>query len=1600
MAQVNWKVAIIGIVTLAVICAGGVVVYLHYNKDPEKLYAKGERLLQDALDESERLVQSGNYTEDDQEEAFAMYVEAQNNFGGAYNATKDDTYKIKILFKLVDFHQIDNPIHTADWHKAMACWNKILTIDPKNIEANKSLLDYMLLVANNISDTGSQVNTETWKSINEYASKMISVFEEQGIKPEVYVLIAKAKSQLYISKAGQSTNPESSLDEVIAQLQSIKQIEPTNIEIYALLSQADAEKAKLEEGRGVLDASTQSLQRQYEYLQEAIEACPDDPKAYINLLNAKLINSQNDKDTIKQLEADYVSLSEQFSSEPQVYTALAIYYSLNLNKIDLAIENILKATKLAPDDLRITISLINTYLRKGLALGDIDSYRKGANLASQALEHPEAQEVKGPRESANRMNKFELLGLAGMNLFELAVASDDPEKEQTAIRLENVVNEIQQFYGTDENPSMSKWFGMLDVAKGDYEIGINKLYDAYRQFRATATVSTSGKYIHAELRYLPYVLSRIYKSKGEIGLYKQFLEDALSNNIAYLAPSAILDYSEILILSKQNSDAIIILNSYIENYPDNPRSQVLLAKAYIESNEPEKAQELLATMPSNTDTMLTECALINSQIRQLLIDATVDGQTLLSDDSKSQAEALNNKEIGILTTILQESPEKAPVPVDSIRYYYITKQKNKVTELLDKYLTYIEPKSDSFDSTYIQVQLLKAQSLEPDPQNIPTERNQELFKTLTSHISNSKQHALILAAYYKNLQDDHNAYEYYKQAYQTDPEDKSVIGDLFEASLKENDLEMARTLTETAESRDIDGCGGILFHSRIDMLNENYEAAISKLNQCLELRPLAPIIHVLRSQCNTALGNHQQAIDDAKAALEMNYLDPQIARLYVLAILSRNESLQPNVSFENKQELEKALSNAIVLNPTDWRLRGMYAEVIEDSRPENALAIRQRTARRFPNLNTNMMLGNMAVRMATKEVTPNKSKVLLDIAGDAYAKAYQLDPTDEKLLESYSEYYRLTDQSEKAQALFESNEEMLWKYNLRDGQNEKAKELLMQLRASDPENTTYLVGLITACQKLGEQDNVIKYSQELLGLESNVENMLFVTQTYLDNGLVSEAEESLNLLKQQYPDENRTKLLSAWLLLSKGMPNESLGLVNDFLEVQDNNAQAWMVRGQINRLMGNLDQAIRDFQKSKQISDLPQVQIELARTYAQQGNITVAIGLLKDSISQGQSPLQSRLMLETLYLQDNRTTELANFYQDTLQKYPENPGWYLKAGQFALSNKNYASAQMLLLKSWELSQKIGGNSAALSSYLASLVDNEQYEETNKFASEYIDGPFSPIAYTYLALVQIKLGNTAKGIEYYHTALDKAGDNDNIVTGILNHMLTHAGQNSVMDWCNSELSSNPNSISANIGMFRLYQSTNDYTNATKYINKCMEITKSNPGQWSSFALQKALLITTAYMKSSESEYLKLAIKTYEDILALPNNSNNGDILNNLAYLLADNNERIEDAVEYAKKAHLTLPNDPSRMDTYAFALAKSGKYKEAEELLLSAIVLYERNNAEVIWDIYEHLALAQEGLEKYDDALSSYKRAMQIGGDQISPKKQQQILAAIDRLNNR
>ena len=188
--------------------------------------------------------------------------------------------------------------------------------------------------------------------------------------------------------------------------------------------------------------------------------------------------------------------------------------------------------------------------------------------------------------------------------------------------------------------------------------------------------------------------------------------------------------------------------------------------------------------------------------------------------------------------------------------------------------------------------------------------------------------------------------------------------------------------------------------------------------------------------------------------------------------------------------------------------------------------------------------------------------------------------------------------------------------------------------------------------------------------------------------------------------------------------------------------------------------------------------------------------------------------------------------------------------------------------------------------------------------------------------------------------------------------------------------------------------NKYAEAIDCIDRCIRSAGPQTEAGLQYAAQKAQLLTAAYNATSDKTYLQKAIGVYESLrLKWPKNSS---VLNNLAYLLAQNDEKLAEALEFARTAVEQNPDEANYLDTYGYLLYRNGQPAQAAPSLAAAVQKYEARGKAPM-DVYEHLGLVNEALGERGKALDAYRRALEVGGTAVSEAARQRINSAVERL---
>jgi len=1654
--RLNKKVAFVGSAVLVVILLAAIWVVLGLSRDPHEFIEQGDAAVR-AKD----------------------YKTAAANYTAAYKRAKQDELKEDILLKLVDVSiatgewdlviRYWNTLVALNPRNAKARFGRLkyMYIVAQSGGSGSRLWQQVYNEAADFLHIAERAGLLK-ENISQWDLLVRPGEEPEDHTLEAYLRLLKGRSALEMAVAGAVTDKDQTLKEAQAELEAVKALEPKNIEVYYYLARV-AMKGELLPSRGLYEERDDRATQAKTLLEEAVRVAGENPRAHINLLMFKVVlarAAEQPRDEVEALEPDFLDLAKKFPSSPEMHMALAEYYS-NLASysfaekrggyLDRAIAAAEKAIEIDPENVDYVIGASNLYRRKFSIYKHVPSLYRSIELAQKGLSLPGAQIEPGPWTYTSKINRFRLCAVLAHNylgqLLEPIEVRTEAERQKWLADGEQVIREIEQIFESGQDPQVVMWRGMLELAKGKRKSAVKKLYAAYEQIRAVKPAKPPWR-MDQQFAYLCYLLGRVFRDTPEVGAVAEFLASALYSGISTLEPEARLDYVETILKLSMWSDAIQNIDVFETRVGSNARSRLLRVAAYIGARDYEKAAALLDQMPQDDPkTLQHKLALVQAQITQnrLTIAArenkqileTVFGELPSPPGGENASESLEviKKELAdyrqleaqLVNKLLAKDPNavEATRLVDLCKFYLEQGQVDKATGLVEEFLRHFPQDPGAL--------VLKQVLSEPDPQNVSEERYRQFEEQVLASLADPVQRALQLGIFYRRNGEYSKAVEQLKKVLQLEPPGKRypktwyyqageedyprllAAAHLFDVAVKSEDWALAEEVRQLAREEDLDECEGQVFAARLAFARNQLDEALRDLDECIRQKPVFSRAYALRSSIHSALGDDHAALEDIRMATAMNPLDGLIAKGLAQLLYRRTKQQGENVTPEQMAETQKALQRAMALNPGDLRLRSFFADFIAPTEPLKALAILQALQKNDPSYENSVRLADLAMRVAREQTDQKRRDFFFRVAGSAIDAAEKTRPNDRYMLHLKTEYLRAIGKDTEAVAVLEQAKEddLLWNHYYRRGEYEEARKVLERMYAKEPNNTSVVKGLLIVSEKLKDPDAVKRYSEDLISIDPSVDNRLIQIQSYLRIGLVNEASVKLDSFVEKNPDEPRTMLLRAWLLMRKGQLDRALELTERFLEQNPNSAAAWRLRGEIHFYLGDMAKAVNDLKHSKSVSDEPLTRMILAKVYLRTSRYEEALTELKNAMDAPGAPLEVRFLLEETYKRLGRKEALRKFYEELVSEFPNSAFWLNRAGSFALDSGQYEQARELFGKAFELRREAYKGEAsknlrfdelyalAFDGYLRASIlsagrpntsnwNPQRLDEVFELANKYVETDYAPLAYLRMAQAKLVLGHRKTAVEYCWKSVDEAEDNEALASEVLLRMFLLLGPDEVEKYCREKLKENPNSMTANFTMFIVSKVREDYNAAVEYIQKCIGLLRPDDPRRVDYIVKKAEMLTMAYQRSSDKDLLQMAIADYESLVEkMPNNTS---VLNNLAYMLAESNEKLSKALEYAERAYSLVPNDPGILDTYGYVLHRNNKNVQAAGYLAAAIQQYEQKNIDVPPDVYEHLGAVKEALGDKAAALNAYKQAMEVGRGRISEKTKKRINEAIKRLS--
>jgi tetratricopeptide (TPR) repeat protein len=1633
--RLNKKMVYIGSAVFLFAALLLVVLFLRLSRDPKKFIQDGALAVETAKKQT------------DEESRLNFYKEAERNYRKAFGYAKTDELKVEILHRIAEVF-----VSTEKWRDVVGCWTQIVRLEPKDMSARYNRLKYFYIVAQ--SSQGM-----IWQDIATQATELIELVESPSASPELaqtdvskweidalrdkrepnlkiapYLYLIRGRANYQSALYGIVPNREETLKQAVADLEKVRQLEPEYPETYLYLAQAVNLTGRMEAAKGDTEAKEKRTKEAIDLLKQGVEATHDSQTSNINLLTLKqdLIRDGNEAEQRSQLlamEPQYIALGTRFSSSAPIFASIAFFYSdfrLGPSYLDKSIEAIEKARQLDNNNVEYAITAVTLYLRSFNARMAKEDWDKAVEISKAALLLPDAQETSGPRSAIVNAYRIMLNSLLINSALDRILDSAEPlpeaEGKQLLEQAQAAQHRIEQIFTSGEDPQVIKWQGMVELAaaklnKGDFASPIRKLYKVYTQLKASERSDPQ----------LSYRLAKVFANGPESGAVAEFLTNAVLNGIELWYPEARLDYDDVLLRAGLAGDVLNSLDIFEQRCGVTDRSRMQRINAYIIARDFNNADELIEQMSQQDPNRIAlRAAVLEGACRQVRVimdrrRETPGTRTVLRDalgfQQQQPPESVNkltNEQLlakiesnlsaflGCVDELLSKDPNLLTDNIitsmcdDAIATGYL----EQANLIIDKVL-----KNQPENTTAL---IYKRRLGEPDPAKIAPERWKQIREEVILKIADPAMRTFALGFFYQTSGDSDKAAEQFKKLADVSGGAEAMKVDdtlrrratelLFNITIDKKDWDTADKILQIAKKDNLDDCSGDFLAARLAFTKGQYETALAAIESALKQRPVFGYGYMLRSRINDKLGNETAALADIQTAWNTNPMDRVIARERASRLYLRNQRLGDSVTTTQLAETRNAINWAMALNPGDLDLMSFYAEYISTTEPDKALAIRQSLQQNAPSVRNALLLANLASRLATESDNQQRKEAFFEMAKSALDQAQTLDPQNPDVLESYAEYYRQRGQRGEAEKMLTGAKEsgLLWRYYIRAGQFDNARKILEQSYQANPRDVNTIKGLLYVAEKTSDKTSVIKYAEQLISVEDIPDNHLLAIQTCLNTGLVSEADKKLASFRERYPDNAGGLLLGAWLSMNQGRLKQALELTNKRLETNQNDAVAWRLRGQINLLQTNYNDAISDLKRSKTLLDASETRILLTRAYLKTGREEDAITELKSTVEDPQASDRARLLLEEIYRRTNRKEALKDFYDKVVEQFPENVFWLNRAADFAAVTDNKPKAEQLFHTALQKSEQRGKlDIDALGFYLQALLVQDKYDKLFEEAQKYIDGQFASVAYYRMAQAKLAIGDKNTAIQYCSKAIDKTNNNLQYISSVVSRIYDILGQDQVENLCKQKLDSQPDSSSANWAMFNIKLLNREYNKAVEYLDVCLKKTASDTPDWTNIMMKKAEVLGLAYYRTSDKSYFKEMTGVYESLITkMPNNTN---VLNNLAYIFAENNQDLDKALEYIKRAKEIKPNDAGYMDTYALVLYKQGKFAEALEISQAAIQQYEMQQVPVTVDVYEHLGQIQERLGNVQQALAAYKQALEVGGKNTPKEARERLTAAIERL---
>jgi tetratricopeptide (TPR) repeat protein len=1340
------------------------------------------------------------------------------------------------------------------YKSALDFWQAALIYSPKFKDAIDRLLGEHYQLATNYAP-------DWWPTVEKDAGLLIDVDSADG---NAYAKRAEAILRQAIKDESVADERQTAAEKDLRQAISLL---PKDVKAYSLLMQLDLYRAGLAERRGKKadkDAAKQLRQHAKKTISDFCTANPTDAEGHIAMAQLQVELKNNDE---AQKELD---LAKKFGPDsPKVYEACEGLHRLQ-HKVPEMLEDVKKLIALEPDKLGTYVRLAHDYEEMGDPVQALPYYeqvfsRKTPTSGITTVLNEEAQSRTLFLLPLCYLEAAEQVGPAttkGKGY--LAAAADWTEK----LRQRNGAN----------TPLVNLLDGRNAFLKNQLQQAIPLLRRADDGLvKASPQVWFSCKLLLADA----------YTKQTEYGTAMKYVDDILQQYPTNMA--ARQRRTSLLLQVARYDEALRFAQDMLKEDPKNTRAMQLQANALEGLGRYDEVRKLLEQMQAASPDSLPA----SLQLAQM---------QLFRGESQDVVETL--------VPVLEQHPDSDKglllMSLALIKLDRKAEARSYLDKGLAKYPDNVQMKMllKTLDDPSATLETVQRKVIDSIPD--PFERNWSLSQL------------------YAGKNDYENELKWLKECEKVKSDSDMVIDRIFSLALREKDWGLAEQYSQRAAALNLDGVSGKLYQGRLEYAKGDKDRGIATLRSAVSQRDDYSMAWTVLGQAYADMQNTTEAITALQTAV--NEKPDNIYALKTLILLYINQhddsSVRMAVSY---------LRSALHFAPRDPQLR-VFADLIDD--PQKAIASREETRKIDPKNAEN--LRRLAVLYTKNNQIEKAISTLQDIntqhpddlsVADALARLYRDQGRTNDALKMYEPFLI----SKDADVQFRAR---ILLGDMHRSMSQVSEAIALYKDAASKEKDTGLEAQRRLADMYFELDDM-PHAQELYQTIYKTESTkdIRVLRRYIETLIrqdqfdAATAMLDAQVLKDR-PDDPEGLVLRGYALLRQKKAREALDSFEKVLDTSPDNTDALHYRAFTNfTLMNNHPAAINDLLHVRsQAPNAINSRLLLARVYYADKQFPEAAHEYQEIL--GLRPEMTNVRLEYAEMLLNLTQlslrlpkdsvdtlslrvravkpieTLGDLLTDSVRRFPNQATWAIMLGNlYGMTGNGDRAAEVhkaAFLGSGKTLQ-IG------LTYINTLINVHRYEEAIRVIDDLAQINASVDLDLRRGKANAALGRKSDATADFDHAADLTKDVDTTVR-LARECFSALGVDSATALFKQRLEKNPKNYLNRVALGVVYSSSENGKASVQELASLVTDPQAAPA--------KPLVLRMLAMANYQLKAYDKSLGYYQQLLQL--SPDDLEALNNIAYLLAEDLKRPEEALKYAQHARQLIEDQPVESSLSAYS----------------------------------------------------------------------------------